>query len=174
MEVKDFCIKIIHKAAYFFDPRERGRLLNDEVHPKFLKSARSIQLKKDFSKWCFYGRMFLLFPQLPAVEWYCGRNELNKTACKILTIPATSAAVERLFSCNSNVHTVKRNRLSNERAAKAVFVSQTINLDSESYACCERPVLDTASPDSYASCSFHIADKVIEIDSCDCRSDSYI
>ena len=93
------------------------------VHPKFLKSARSIQLKKDFSKWCFYGRMFLLFPQLPAVEWYCGRNELNKTACKILTIPATSAAVERLFSCNSNVHTAKRSRLSNERAAKAVFVS---------------------------------------------------
>ena len=27
---EDFCIKIIHKAAYFLDPREQGRLLNDD------------------------------------------------------------------------------------------------------------------------------------------------
>ena len=79
---------------------------------------------------------------------YCGRKELNKLACKILRLPATSAAVERSFSCYSNVHTAKRNRLSNERAAKVVFISQNINLDSESYACCERPVLDTASTGS--------------------------
>ena len=99
---------------------------------------------------------------------YCGRKELNKIACKILRLPATSAAVERSFSCCSNVYTAKRNRLSNKRAAKVVFVSQNLNLDSESYACCEKPVLDTASPGSYASCSFHSADKVIEIGSCDC------
>ena len=31
IEVKeDFCMKIIHKAAYFLDPREQGRLLNDD------------------------------------------------------------------------------------------------------------------------------------------------
>ena len=84
----------------------------------------------------------------PIAWWnaYCGRKELNKIACKILTLSSTSAAVERSFSCYSNVHTAKRNRLSNERAAKVVFLSQNINLDSKSYACCERPVLDTASP----------------------------
>ena len=27
---EDFCIKIIQKAAYFLDPREQGRLLNDD------------------------------------------------------------------------------------------------------------------------------------------------
>ena len=27
---KDFCINIIHKAAYFLDPWEQGRLLNDD------------------------------------------------------------------------------------------------------------------------------------------------
>ena len=27
---KDFCIKIIHKAAYFLDSREQRRLLNDD------------------------------------------------------------------------------------------------------------------------------------------------
>ena len=112
----------------------------------------------------------------PNAWWngYRGRKELNKIACKILRLPATSAAVERSFSCNSNVRAAKRNRLFNERAAKVVFVSQNINFDSESYACCERPVLARASPGSYASCSFHNANKVIEIDSCDSSSDSYI
>ena len=112
----------------------------------------------------------------PIAWWngYCGRKELNKIACKILRLPATSAAVERSFSCYSNVHTAIRNRLSNERAEKLVFVSQNINLDGEGYACCERPVLDTVSTGSYASCNFHSVDEVIEIDSCDCSSDSYI
>ena len=119
--------------------------------------------------------MFLLF--LHIVEnflLYCGRKELNKIACKILRFRAKSAALKQSFSCHSNVHTAKQNRPSNERAAKVVFVSQNIYLDSESYACCERPVFDTASPGSYASCSFHSTVKVIEIDSCDCSSDSYI
>ena len=29
-EREEFCIKIIHKAAYFLDPREHGMLLCDE------------------------------------------------------------------------------------------------------------------------------------------------
>ena len=112
----------------------------------------------------------------PIAWWngYCGGKELNKIAYNILRLPATSAAVKRSFSCYSNVHTAKRNKLSNEKAPKLVFVSQNKNLSSETNACCKRPVLDTASPGSYASCSFHSADKVIEIDSCDCSSDSYI
>ena len=106
----------------------------------------------------------------PIAWWngYYGRKELNKMSSKILRLPATSAAVERSFSCYSNVHTAKRNRLSNERAAKVIFVSQTISLDEKSYACCESPVLDRTSPGSSASCSFHSAEKVIEIDICDC------
>ena len=114
---------------------------------------------------------FCYFPDC-LVEW--GRKKLNRVACKILRLPATSAAVERSFSCYSNVHTPQGNRLFNERVAKVVFVSQNLNLDSKSYARCERPVLDTASPGSYASCSFHSADKVNEIDSCHCSSDSCI
>ena len=126
-----------------------------------------------FEKVFFWKNVSAISP----IAWWnghCGRKELNKIACKILTLPATSAAVERSFSCYSNVHIAKRNRLSNERAAKVVFASQNVNLDSENYAFCERPVLDTASPGSYASCSFHSADKVIEIDSCNYGSDSYI
>ena len=72
---EDFCIKIIHKAAYFLNPREQGRLLNN-------------------------------VDRVADMEFVC---ELT----------------EKLFSCYSYIHTAKRNRLSNERAAKVVFVSQT-------------------------------------------------
>ena len=127
----------------------------------------------------FFEKVFLWknVSAISPIAWwngYCGRKELNKIACKILRLPATSAAVERSFSCYSNAHTVKQNRLFNERAAKVVLVFQNINLDSKSFACCERAILDTASPSSYANCSFHRSEKVIEIDSCDCSSDSYI
>ena len=124
----------------------------------------------------FFKKVFF-WPNVSAISpiawWneYCGRKELNKIACKFLRLLATSAAV---FSCYSNVHTGKGNSLSNERAAKVVFVFQNINLDSESYTCCERPVFNSASPGSYGSCSFRSADSVIEIDSCDSSSDSYI
>ena len=199
IEVREyFCIKIIHKAAYFLDSREQGRSFNDDDRvaamafvcelAEKLSSCKILDVSESkISEECafysakegFFEKVFLwknVSVISPIVQWngYCGRKELNKIACKILRLPATSAAVERSFSCYSNVHTAKRNRLSNERPAKVVFVSQNTNLDGESYTCCERPVLDTASLDSCASCSFHSADKVIEIDSCHCSSDSYI
>ena len=76
----------------------------------------------------FFEKVFLwknVFVISPIAWWngYCGRKEPNKIACKILRLPATSAAVERSFICYSNVHTAKRNRLFNKRAAKVVFVS---------------------------------------------------
>ena len=94
----------------------------------------------------FFEKVFLwksISAIFPIAWWngYCGRKELNKIVCKILRLPATSAAVERSLSCFPNVHTAKQNRLSNERAAKVVFVSQNINLDCESYACCEGQLL---------------------------------
>ena len=137
-------------------------------------SASKILAKEGLFEKVFLWRNVSAISPIAWWNGYCVRKELNKMACKILRLPAASAAVERSFSCYSNVHTAKRNTLPNERAAKVVFVSQNVNLDSESYACCERPVLDTTSPGSCASCSFDSADKVIEIDSCDCSSDSYI
>ena len=77
----------------------------------------------------FFKKVFLWknISTISPIAWwngYCGRKELNKIACKILRLLATSAAVERSFSCYSNVRPAKRNRPSNERAAKIVFVSQ--------------------------------------------------
>ena len=65
--------------------------------------------------------MFLLFPQLPGGMGFVVA-ELNQIACNILRLPATSAAVEHRLAA-THVHTVKRNSLSNKKAAKVVFVS---------------------------------------------------
>ena len=148
---EDFSIKIVFKAAYFLDPRELGRTLNDDndrvaamefaCEPaEKLSSCKMVNVNASkISEECalystkegFFEKVFLwknvsaIFP----IAWWngcCGCKEPTKIACKLLRLPATSAAMQRLFSCYSNVHTAKRNKLSNKRAARVVFVSQNI------------------------------------------------
>ena len=138
VEVREyFCLKIIYKAAYFLDSREQGHLLNDDDRvtamefvcelAKKLSSCKILHVSasKIFeecalysAKEGFFEKVFLLknVSAISPIAWwhgYCGRKELNKIACKILRLPATSAAVKQSFGCYSNVHTAKRNRLSN-------------------------------------------------------------
>ena len=51
----------------------------------------------------------------PTAWWsgLCGSTELSTLATRILSLPSTSAAVERSFSQHANIH-----RLTNARAAK--------------------------------------------------------
>ncbi|KAF0710368.1 Uncharacterized protein FWK35_00026307 [Aphis craccivora] len=62
----------------------------------------------------------------PTVWWnaYCSSTELSKLASKILSLPATSAACERTFSTYKDVHSSKRNRLTNSRAGKLVYLKE--------------------------------------------------
>ena len=114
---EDFCIKIIHKAAYFLDPREQGRLLNDDDRVAVMEficelaeklsccnmlNASTSKLPEECALYSakegFYEKMFLWknVSAISPIAWwngYCGRQELNKIACKILRLPATSAAV---------------------------------------------------------------------------------
>ena len=87
---------------------------------------------------CLFVHMFIsAYVCLRMFAYVClclllyGRRELYKIACKILRLPATSAAVEQSFSCYSNVYTAKQNILSNKRAAKVEFVSQNINFEKQ-------------------------------------------
>lgn len=57
----------------------------------------------------------------------CGSTYLNKIAVAILSLPPSSAATERSFSTFSLIHTKKRNRLTNERAAKLLYIHQNRN-----------------------------------------------
>lgn len=43
-------------------------------------------------------------------------------------MPASSAATERSFSAYSHIHTKKRNKLDNKRAAKLLYVAHNENL----------------------------------------------
>ena len=72
----------------------------------------------------------------PTAWWkgFCSNQELSKIASKILSLPSTTAAVERSFSTYGNIHTAKRNRLSNDTAKKLVFISQNIKYAIESEA----------------------------------------
>ena len=149
-EREEFCIKIILKAAYFLDPREHGMLLCDEEKVaaiEFLcglaKTFSSFELLTvDSSKVhqdCvpysakdgFYALPFLWknIANISPVSWwnrYCTNQELSKIADRLLKLPSTTAAVERSFSCYSNIYTAKRNRLTIDKASKLVFVFQNI------------------------------------------------
>ena len=124
---EDFSIKIIHQAAYFLNPQEQGRLLNDDdrvaamefvcelVEKLFCKmldvSASKISeecalysAKKNLLKRCFMEECFCYFPNC-LVEWVLWPQRTKKIACKILRLSATSAAVERSFSCYTQMST---------------------------------------------------------------------
>lgn len=84
--------------------------------------------------------------KLSAVTWWksiCSTTKLSRVAVEILSCPPTTAATERSFSTYGNVHTNKRNRLTNERAQKIVYVRQNLNIADGEYA------------SSYSSSSLH-------------------
>ena len=118
IDVRDFCIKIINKAACFLDPREQGRLLSDNGRIAAMEFVCELAVKlssckmldvsaSKISEECalysakekFFEKVFLwenVSVICPIAWWngYCGRKVLNKIACKILRLPPTSAAVE--------------------------------------------------------------------------------
>ena len=56
----------------------------------------------------------------------CGSTELSTLARRILSLPSTSAAVERSFNQHANIHSLKRNRLTNARAAKLLYICHNL------------------------------------------------
>ena len=125
---KEFCIHIVHKAAYMLHPRHHGLLLCDddrvaaiEFICKFTENLAfcGLNVNEDkvqenlalFSaKEGFFGKVFLwknVEKIRPTAWWkgFCSNQELSKIASKILSLPSTTAAVERSFSTYGNIHT---------------------------------------------------------------------
>ena len=70
----------------------------------------------------------------PSWIWWkgmCSSTQLSHIASSILSLPATSAATERSFSTYEMTHTKKRSRLTNERAAKLVYIRHNLKLFSK-------------------------------------------
>lgn len=76
--------------------------------------------------------------QTTSTSWWkgiCGSTQLSQVAARIMSMPPTSAAVERSFSRHAWIHSAKRNRLTTERAGKLVFIAHNIELCDQSQQC---------------------------------------
>lgn len=95
---------------------------------KIMSDLASYSSKRDFfSKPFLWTAVSSIAPQ----AWWlglCKSTELAKIASRILELPATSAACERSFSALGNIHTLKRNRLTNQNASKLLYIKQNLCL----------------------------------------------
>ena len=69
--------------------------------------------------------MWKALDSMGPISWWngmCSNTRLKKLATAILNLPPTSAAIERSFSRQSWIHSAKRNRLTNKRAAMIVEI----------------------------------------------------
>lgn len=144
---KSFITKKIHLAANLLDPRFRGEHIDEEdmidaietiheiaTHEQENSSDKVLAEVADYrSKEKLFSKEFLWksAEHTSATSWWnglCASTQLSKIASKILSLPPTSASVERSFSRHGWIHSEKRNRLTSERAAKLVFVSHNMFL----------------------------------------------
>lgn len=147
---KEFAIYDVHKIANLLDPQFKGCDLtpDDEsfATEKIYNAAAKIpdvdegqvleELANYIAKQGFFSKTFIWSSvnKLTPVAWWaglCKSTALSKVAIRFLTLPTTSAAVERTFSTYSDVHSKKRNRLTNERAGKIVYIAHNIKLQSQ-------------------------------------------
>ena len=189
-EREEFRIKIIHKAAYFLDPHEHVMLLCDEEKVAAIEficglaetfsscellTVDSLKVHQNCVLYSvkdgFYAMPFLwknIANVSPVFCWngYSTNQELSKIAGRLLKLPSTTAGVQRSFSCYSNIHTAKRNRLTNDRASKLVFVSQNISRTTGQQVkhLCQAAQTSMTS-DSEKSVYVPIAEDAIEIES---------
>jgi len=144
---KDFCLKIVHKAANLLDPQCIGRHISEEdtidacemisnlavLTANVNEVAVLADLASYRAKTGLWSKPFIWKASLsvPPLTWWngmCASRPLAIIARKILSLPATSAACERSFSTYANIHTAKRNRLTTSRAGKLVYISQNLKL----------------------------------------------
>lgn len=143
---KSFCIADIHYAATLLDPSKRSDLtpaeVLDGIETIYTLANTAIDLDVDVimgevaeynSKEGFFSKQFLwsCADSTPPLTWWkglCSTQQLSKVAMKVIGAPATSAAVERSFSKHLFVQSKTKNRLTNARAEKLVFISSNLKL----------------------------------------------
>ncbi|XP_050064712.1 uncharacterized protein LOC126553609 [Aphis gossypii] len=148
---KVFSVQPIHLAANVLDPKYFGKQLTPEenidaatfIHKlsKVCVGIDECKVMNDFAQFKVKEGIFsnsyiwdaCVESIKPMVWWnaFCSPTELSKLASKILSLPATSAACERTFSTYKDIHSSKRNRLTNSRAGKIVYVKHNLKLKEE-------------------------------------------
>ncbi|CAH1736275.1 unnamed protein product [Aphis gossypii] len=143
----DFCTKSIHKAAHLLDPmlKEKNLMPEEEMEgiecisnvARYTDNIDEATVLAEFAQYKvkegLWSKEFVwnTVNKVSATTWWnglCSSSQLSKIATKILQLPPTSAACERTFSSYSNIHTVKRNCLTNDRAGKLVYINHNLRL----------------------------------------------
>jgi len=133
-------IQPVHLFSYMLHPKYKGSKLSEKQqeearnwitiqHPELLPFVICFSEEDDD----LYPRSFFqpqVISKLDPVSWWKSlkratkKNEIHKLAdimTHLLSCPASSASVERIFSSFGSIHSKLRNRLGVERATKLVF-----------------------------------------------------
>ena len=170
-------IEPIHLAAYLLNPASHGIELDPEEDIKAMQyiyelgQHLKINVMKELADYKakdnFWKNRFIWsqVEETDALSWWkgiCSSTKLHKIAVAILSAPYTSAATERTFSTQADVHTKKRNKLTTERAGKITYISHNWNLENRPSS------IDTESDFHMDSEPFSPTSEIDEI-SCDCN-----
>ncbi|VEN58241.1 unnamed protein product [Callosobruchus maculatus] len=145
---REFAVSDVHRVCNLLDPSTEGGDLTpceqtDAIETIFETAKRCPNVDErivltDLANFQagFFSKSFLwtAVSEVPPTTWwkgFCNSTELSKSAYKFLELPASSAPCERSFSTYEGVHTPKRNRLNNERAAKLVYTKHNLKLNCE-------------------------------------------
>ena len=146
-----FCVKPAHLAAHLLDCDAQGNELSasqthvamdflfqwtqkifpEEVDKVMADLAEFRSKTGIFSSESYLWRM--RSSKLTVVQWwglYSGKLSLADIAIGLLNINPTTATTERSFSTFKLIQSAKRNRLTNERAGKLVFLCHNLKLES--------------------------------------------
>ncbi|CAG9792169.1 unnamed protein product [Diatraea saccharalis] len=148
LERKQNALNNLHFAAVILDPKYRGSNLSGEDYLEGCNAImnlattndESINVLQELSEYKCRNRLYgknIIWQAANTIDpkdWWMTFFEktlLGQIAIKILTVPATSASVERSFSTFSHIHSRKRNKLTTERAGKICYISHNWKLMNE-------------------------------------------
>ena len=150
----------VHFAANLLDPRYKGnKLSDDDISSAFdcirtqaghsdLDIARILSNLAEFRTSTGLWKRSYLWDSTkhtdPATWWkgLCTNQPLTPVAIRLLEVPPTSAACERIWSGFGNIHTKKRNRLTNKHVEKLVAIHSNLKLRSSAS---QRPETNSSS-----------------------------
>lgn len=144
---KNMALHPMHYAGSILDPRTQGTNLTtaeDIAGVEYIYNVTKSLMKEQCgnimtelvqyrSHEGLWGKEFVWsveLEQLNPFTWWrgiCESSSISKIVTAILSLLCSSAATKRSFSTFSLIHTKKRNRLSNSRAEKFLFVHQNMN-----------------------------------------------
>ncbi|KAF0692783.1 Zinc finger BED domain-containing protein 4, partial [Aphis craccivora] len=150
---KTMALKKIHFAAHLLDGNNKGKCLDNSEsidaveYISSLCARMNLNIPDILSELAMYRSCEGLWSkkfiwdslkkrsdgtQIGLLTWWkgiCSSSKLSQIAIAILSCPPTSASTERSFSTYGLIHTAKRNRLTNERAAKLVYIKHNLKLN---------------------------------------------